>query len=307
MREQITKHLEYCKRLLVTDELGKGAYNEKGPVILQLKKKNKDAETPTYEVEIDPWMRYKELEKEFSDHARYGLKGEDKDNWLHPIVKKELAKKAFYDDVRKNAKKDEFFHTGKKLMTINGREVEVSVKAANNSHGTATATAAAAKPAVFSRAKPMGGHKRRPAPKVKEEDKVIHKPDVAEVSRRSSQKRASLVSSMLSKGIEAAIGPASAVPAETVKPKGVAPNANKVMPNKILAEMGLHTSTDEGHAANAEKMWNTMSGAHLTPAAEAELAHVRNMLSALEKSIAAYKAAEAQLIKEGKSDVKVPI
>ena len=47
MTEQITKNLEYCKRLLVTDELAKGAYAEQGPVMLQLKKTNKDIATHT--------------------------------------------------------------------------------------------------------------------------------------------------------------------------------------------------------------------------------------------------------------------
>ena len=51
----------------------------------------------------------------------------------------------------------------------------------------------------------------------------------------------------------------------------------KIDVDKSWAEMGLHGPADDGHAASAEKMWDKMNGAHLTPAAEAELAHIRHV------------------------------
>lgn len=289
MTEQIQKNLEYCKRLMVTDDLAKGAYNEKGPVILQLKKKYKDAETPTFQAEIDPWSRYKELEKEFADHAKYGLKGEAKDNWLHPVVVKTINKMKFYDDIRKKGKKDEFFHEGKKLLQIDGKEVEEKVEKA-----AASAAAAAPAKSPFAKAKPPGGFKRRPAPKPSEE-KVVHKPAVAEVSEKAATKRASLVQTMLNGGLDALT--------EKKKPLGAKP----AMPPNIMAEMGLHGPADDGHAASAEKMWDKMNGAHLTPAAEAELAHIRQMITSLTTSLDAYKKAEQDLLTKGKNDTKLPL
>lgn len=284
MTEQVTRNLEFCKRLMVTDDLAKGAYNEKGPVILQLKKKFKDAETPMFLAEIDPWCRYKELEKEFADHAKYGLKGEDKDNWLHPIVKKALAKMKFYDDLRKKGKKDEFIHEGKKLVTIDGREVEERVV-------VSATTAAAVAPgkgakSPFAKAKPPGGFKRRPAPAIASTP-IVHKPDIGEVTKKAATKRASLVEAMMVK--------AMTPPEPPKKPLGAKP----AMDASIMAEMGLHGPADEGHAENAEKMWNKMNGAHLSASAEAELAHIRQMIGSLSTSLEAYKKAEQEILTTG--------
>ena len=63
----------------------------------------------------------------------------------------------------------------------------------------------------------------------------------------------------------------------------------------------------EGHADAAEKHWNQMSGAHLTASAEAELAHVRKMMEALQGSLAAYKKAEQEIMTTGKKTTTTPI
>ena len=243
-------------------------------------------------MEIDPWSRYKELEKEFADHAKYGLKGEDKDNWLHPIVVKTLAKKKFYDDIRKKAKKDEFFHEGKKLLELDGKEVEAPKP-------KAAAMAVAAAPvgkSPFARAKPPGGFKRRPAPAAPAE-KVVHKPCVNEVSKKATAKRASLVESMMTKGLAAV---------EPVKPVEKKAPVTAQKPDH-LHEMGQHGPAHDGHADAAEKHWNQMNGAHLTASAEAELAHVRKMMDALSASLDAYKKAEQEIMTTGKKETKTPI
>jgi len=50
-----------------------------------------------------------------------------------------------------------------------------------------------------------------------------------------------------------------------------------------------------------------MNGAHLTPAAEAELAHIRQMITSLTTSLDAYKKAEQDLLTKGKNDTKLPL
>ncbi|KAJ8603164.1 hypothetical protein CTAYLR_004601 [Chrysophaeum taylorii] len=281
MRDQMEKHLEWCKRLVVTDDLAKGAYDDKGTVMKQLRKIDKDVETPTFQVEIDPWTRYKDLEKQFADHYKYGLRGEEKDAWLHPVVRKALAKHKFYADLRKGSKHDEIVHRGKPLLEIDGKKVETVETNSSSS---------ASKKAVFAR---PAGSKRH----LKEEQTPPqkHALDPSEVLTKSAAKRESLV--------------ATALALDPPKPtkKKLPPGARLALPAEVLQDHAHHGPAEDGHQENADQMWTKMSGAHLTPTAEAELDHVRNMIQALTKTIQAYQRAEQQILLNGKATDRVPL
>merc|ERR1712087_767246 len=53
---------------------------------------------------------------------------------------------------------------------------------------------------------------------------------------------------------------------------------------------------DAGVTENVEGAWNRMSGKGMSPAQEAELKHVRNMIDSLTKSLEQYKQAERDLM-----------
>ncbi|CAD7946164.1 unnamed protein product [Amoebophrya sp. A120] len=69
--QQLSSHFEYCQRLCITEEAGKGEYGERSHVNLQLKKVNKDAEKIPYVIEIDPWTRYAPLKQKREDAFKY--------------------------------------------------------------------------------------------------------------------------------------------------------------------------------------------------------------------------------------------
>jgi len=123
LKEQVASNFEMCNRLKVAAELGKGEYDPKGPIVMQLKKKFKDPEIPPYEVEVDPWTRYDQLAKEAGDEWKLKI---DDDTWLHPKVSRAMAMKDHYDEISKNGKNGEISYTGKKLVSIMGRAPDVS-------------------------------------------------------------------------------------------------------------------------------------------------------------------------------------
>eukprot|EP00392_Amoebophrya_sp_AT5.2_P004108 g4113.t1 len=71
LQTQLKDNFEYCSRLCITEEAGKGEYGEKSHVNLQLKKVNKDAEKIPFLIEIDPWTRYAPLKQQKEDKLRY--------------------------------------------------------------------------------------------------------------------------------------------------------------------------------------------------------------------------------------------
>merc|ERR1712226_1046520 len=118
LREQTATNFEYCSRLNVGDELGRGEYDDKGVVMVQLKKLLKDFERPVLEVEIDPWTRYKPLEKEKADYWKSFMNAEklqEKD--MHPVVRKYMNRTAYYHEVqKKGGAQGEIDYKGKKLI-----------------------------------------------------------------------------------------------------------------------------------------------------------------------------------------------
>merc|ERR1719295_954761 len=134
LKEQVVVNFQNCNRLKVAEELGKGEYSENGVVLTQLKKKNKDAEKPPFEVEIDPWTRYEPLEKERGDEWKSKLKDE---SWVHPVVQKALNIKAYYDEHAKGGRNGEIEYTGKQLISVNGKIVGGFGKAGSSFKGAA--------------------------------------------------------------------------------------------------------------------------------------------------------------------------
>jgi len=121
--EQCEINFGYCSSLQVGEELAKGEYDDKSVVMNQLKKMYKDAEKPMFEVEIDPWTRYKPLERENGDAWKNMPKAE-KDRYVHPIVKKALGKMEWYkDNAKSGGKNGEVDYKGKELISVNGRIV----------------------------------------------------------------------------------------------------------------------------------------------------------------------------------------
>jgi hypothetical protein len=123
LTEQVEKNFAYCNSLQVGEDLAKGEYDDKSVVINQLKKKYKDAEKPAFEVEIDPWTRYAPLELENAT-AWKNMSKTEKDQWLHPVVKKAIARMEWYNDNAKSGGKNgEIDYKGKELISVNGRVV----------------------------------------------------------------------------------------------------------------------------------------------------------------------------------------
>jgi len=121
--EQCELNFGYCSSLQVAEELAKGEYDDKSLVMNQLKKMYKDAEKPMFEVEIDPWTRYKPLEAE-NTKLYSNMPKPEKDKWMHPIAKKALGKMEWYkDNVKPGAKSGEVDYKGKELISVNGRVV----------------------------------------------------------------------------------------------------------------------------------------------------------------------------------------
>ncbi|CAD7968360.1 unnamed protein product [Amoebophrya sp. A25] len=69
--EQLSQNFEFCSRLCITEEAGKGEFNEKNAVNLQLKKINKDAPKASYLIEVDPWTRYAPLKQKKEEAFKY--------------------------------------------------------------------------------------------------------------------------------------------------------------------------------------------------------------------------------------------
>mmetsp|Transcript_44442 Transcript_44442/g.95835 ORF Transcript_44442/g.95835 Transcript_44442/m.95835 type:complete len:792 (+) Transcript_44442:91-2466(+) len=155
-KEQVATNFELCNRLKICPELGKGEYDEKGPVITQLKKKIRDAEKPMLLVEVDPWTRYDTLAKEQGDSWKMLMRD---DEWIHPQVQKCLNMQEYYQEVCKSGKNGEIEYEGKPLISINGKVVAGFGKAGTLDKGPAVtkAIASAAPPAAVPKGLPVNG------------------------------------------------------------------------------------------------------------------------------------------------------
>jgi len=262
LKEQVATNFEMCNRLKVAEELGKGEYPEKGVVMTQLKKILKDAEKPMMEVEIDPWTRYEALAKEKGDEWKTMSKD---DKWLHPRVKKAIAMKEYYDEVSKGGKNGEIQYEGKKLISINGKVVPGFGKAGTMER------AGQSTPSSQTSAKPV------PAAPPKAPLGFMNPADVAKQAKAQQQK---LAAAVMAKSV-------AEEPAPTSPPAAPANNRSPVAQSKYQPDVKRFV---------AEPVKDTTPAKGLSPAQEAELAHVRNMIACLSQSLDSYKQAEQQLL-----------
>jgi len=121
LHEQNRKNYEMLHRRKFSEDCSKGEFDRKGLVITQLNKLIRDAEVPLFEVEVDPWTRYEDLNVEREkEHKRAALDF----TTLHPVVAKAVAKHEFYRKMSVgDNKKGEIKYNGKELISIGGREV----------------------------------------------------------------------------------------------------------------------------------------------------------------------------------------
>merc|ERR1712151_1294124 len=113
-----------CNRLQVSEELALGEYADKSIIMTQLKKRMKDPEKPPLLVEIDPWTRYAPLAATIAAKQR-NFTREERDAFVHPIVQKAMAVKAYYDEISTGGggKTGDIEYKGKELISINGKVV----------------------------------------------------------------------------------------------------------------------------------------------------------------------------------------
>jgi len=122
---QCASNFEMCNRLQVSEELALGEYADKSIIMTQLKKRMKDPEKPPLLVEIDPWTRYAPLAATIAAKQR-NFTREERDAFVHPIVQKAMAVKAYYDEISTGSgggKTGEIDYKGKELISINGKVV----------------------------------------------------------------------------------------------------------------------------------------------------------------------------------------
>jgi len=279
---QVSQNFEFCNRLKISDELAKGEYDPKGVVLLQLLKKVKDAERPVFEVEVDPWTRYEPLMKELGDSWKTMSKD---DAWVHSRVQKSLNMAAFYAEVGKGGKNGEITYEGKPLLSINGK-VLPGCKGTGSLLGTASKPAPAPAPGAKLAAVPQGGGYVNPL-------------EMQQLAKERQQAMAAMVQAR----------PQASAPAPAPAPEVTSswrPSVGSVAPPKSGGVGGLPCGIAAAAAAAANVMKatpvvapmpvSTVVPGGLSPAEEAELFHVRNMIQTLQSSLAAFQKAEQEIL-----------
>jgi hypothetical protein len=273
--ERTKENFSSCSKVEVAEDIGRGEYAADGLVMIQWKKYAGEKDRPMYLVEIDPNTRYKKRNLTLNS-AQKRMALEDKD-WRHPVVTRFMNIHEYNEEVKKGGDSKRGW---KKLKTIQGKEVT-----APKSGYTFKAPAAAVTPAP----KPFA------LPK-------------AEVEKRAEQKRNSLMQSVTSQQIDEHVTAGS-----KKRQSQIAQNAAGLLA-ALKQKQGHAASTESdlhevGHVApdtdsiaeRSEKMWDRMLEKGLTPAQEAELAHIRNMISALQSSIDHYRKAEKAILMGNKA------
>lgn len=278
LKEQIGTNFEFCNRLNVCDELGKGEYADKGIVMVQLKKLLKDFERPIFEVEIDPWTRYKPLEKEASDKWKSFMTAQIKEENMHPLVKKYMGRAEYYKEIQKvGGAQGEIEYHGKKLISVNGKVVG----------GKA------------------GGYKFTPGKRLSVSTEAAKAPviNTQEVQKKAIERRESLTEKVMAAKIDAHIAASKPdAPSAKSSSRRASVSINPQGMGALLAGMNKDVAHEmayvppsnpgDGAADRAEAMWARMGDDNMSPAQQAELKHTRNMIAALTDSLEAYKKAE---------------
>jgi len=275
LEEANNQNFEFCNRLKVSSALGKGEFEDKSNVSIQLHKKLKDAMKPAYEIEIDPASRYEPLN--VPAESKYARDFLNDDKCLHPIAAKEIAKAEYLHEVSKKGggATGQIEREGKPLVSING---------------------------MTPAAKDVGGYVFRAPPRKSLVGMTAVVPDAKkdvpheEIKKKSTQLQESLMTAMLARQVDDHVNKGRTTRGST----GGENHGNGAMASASTRDEVGHMpptgSVDMGVAASSEAMWHRMQGKHLSPAQTAELEHIRNMITALTGSLESYKKAEKELM-----------
>jgi flavin-dependent dehydrogenase len=293
LKEQIATNFSYCAAVRVSEELGKGEYSDKGMVVTQLKKKMKDFEKPVFEVEVDPWTRYGPLEQEQLAKWR-AMPRQQQETWMHPVAVKALARWEYYQENLKGASSSGAIdYTPRKLISIDGKTIGKKAPAGGGGYN-------------FTARKSLTKQDLEPA---------VSKPqvNVEEIEKKASVKRASLTEKVMCAHVGGAGDSMAASSRKAALADMLASHGGAMMlpaknqPPRHMADLGsqsqdamdqlAHTMPSrDGLEAAGEAMWDRMQEKHLSPAQEAELAHVRKMIVDLTKSLETYVKVEKDLM-----------
>jgi hypothetical protein len=264
LSNQLKDNFQSCAKVEVADDLGKGEYSTDSLVMIQWKKYAGEWEKPPFLVEIDPDTRYKKRNLQLNSAQKRTML-EDKE-WRHPTVRKYLAIREYTEEVKKHPENNGW----KKLISIDGKSV---VKARSDYVFKAPA-AAPAKPVAV---------------------------PTAEIEMKSAQKRDSLMRSVTemqleqhmtstSKRRQSQIAGATAGLLAQLKHKGAGST------EEDLHKISHEAPASDSLAERSEAMWDRMLDRGLSPAQTAELAHYREMIVAMERSIAAFRQVERAIL-----------
>lgn len=269
LRARGKENFDSCTRVEVAEDLGKGEYQSDSLVILQWKKMASDKEHPSFLVEIDPATRYKKRNQDLN--SKYKRKMLDERAWVHPIVDKFMAIEAYTE----KCKKDPDANGWKKLKAYGGKELG---------------------------AKKAGGYKFKAPGAAAPANAKPFKLPTAEVQQVAEKKRNSLIKQVTSSQIDDHVTSGQ----KTRKSQMLAQQAGLLAQLKGPMTGGtqddLHDlayvppSGSEGLAGDSHAMWDRMLEKGFSPAQTAELAHIRNMISALQTSVEGYRKAEKAIL-----------
>lgn len=266
--ETSAEHFELCKSLQVTEELGKGEYQDKGLVMTQLRKISRDAEKPAFEVEIDPRTRYAPLEKVWLSSVTY-MKPEVREKWLHPRVSKAVAVNEFLETMKKGAA-GMLNYEAKKIISVNGKVLG---------------------------GKPLARKSTITIPDLSEDAKPAISIPKEEVAKKSEEARDKLASVIMSSKIEEHVETQQAVRRrQSGRVSVMGPPGGLAGMMDELAHVVPKSTEEAGAQERAEAMWDRAHEKNLNAVQQAELAHIRNMIESLTKSLEGYKKAEKDLM-----------
>jgi hypothetical protein len=186
-----------------------------------------------------------------------------------------MAKKQFYEENSTGGSRGEITYHGKAVISINGKTVVQEESGYSYKppprKGTTSAEEAAA------------------------QGKKVSLPQ-EEIKRQSTAFQESLLTAVLANKVDDHISAGKRASRAAVP--GHTPGDGALADSSTRDEVGhLPPSRSHGSVAQStEAMWDRMHGKHLSPAQQAELEHVRNMISALTKSLESYKQAEKELM-----------
>jgi len=250
----------------------------------------------------------------------------EQEKYIHPIVQKALAKQDWYREKSKGGKSGEIDYKPRKIITINGKVVG----SAGGGYKPPERNPAPAAPS----APPTGMINSAEVARVATErrESLTEKMLTQHMDQLVQNKGATAANDAISAAERAAEESGSGVQPRVVerqRSQSIKPGVNPLFANPppmpgafklpmfaagmppssasraTVGHVGGQVNDDEmahvapqadGLAAQQQAMWDRMQEKHLGPAQEAELAHVRNMIECLTKSLEGYRKAERDLL-----------